>query len=258
MCRPPNKPPQAASLDARLGFATHERYQRASTVGRALVALWSLAGDEAVLFPLPLLLGCIVLLTQGGTATRFAVLAELFGDLGMLSFVEQVLKLARGRRRPHYAKQSTFYVLQGEHFSWPSGHTMRAFFAATNLVFSRPWHAALGFRPGLPLALFAASAALATAFARVAKGKHYPSDVVAGAVVGTGLASLSLALGPGAWATLKYPCGVAMCLEATAVLAVPAWRTRGFYIHVLIAALWCVSTRIGLGPWSHVHALVVV
>ena len=37
-------------------------------------------------------------------------LAELFGDMGMLTFVECCIKGAVRRARPLYAKQSTFYV----------------------------------------------------------------------------------------------------------------------------------------------------
>ncbi|KAJ8598468.1 hypothetical protein CTAYLR_010107 [Chrysophaeum taylorii] len=235
--------------DARLGLSAHLHYQRSSPLVRSAVGACSLFGDETVLFPLTV--ACGLLCATRGDAATVATLAEIFGDLGLLAFVEQVLKLWRRRARPSYAKQSTFYCVPGEHFSWPSGHTMRAFFVATSFVAASSWRATFG-SPPLPAALALGLVACGTGLSRVAKGRHYPSDVAGGAIVGTGLAVLAALLGPRRWAVIKYPCGIAMCLEALAVIAVPSWRVRGFYIHVGIAACWCLSTRLGLGPWSHV------
>lgn len=253
MCRPAPHAPQANnSLDTRLGFAAHRRFKQASNFWRSLIEMCSLMGDESLLFPLPIVLGCYMTL-RGQSSVSVAVLAEVFGDLGLLSFIEQLAKLVRARRRPSYATQSSFYVLPGEHFSWPSGHTMRAFFVVISLLRSMPWRIALGIRPTPRLALTAIFFACGTAFARVAKGKHYPSDVVAGAFFGLALGYAASSLRPSVWATLKIPCGILMCIEAIAVILMRSWRTRGFYIHVIIAALWCVSTTLGFGPWSMFH-----
>lgn len=245
---------QANSIDARLGLATHRGFKQASNFWRSVIEMCSFMGDESLLFPLPIVLGCFMTIrNMGQPSVSVAVLAEVFGDLGLLSFIEQLAKLARARGRPSYAKQSSFYVLPGEHFSWPSGHTMRAFFVVISLLRSKPWRIALGIRPTSRLTLTAMLFACGTAFARVAKGKHYPSDVIAGAFFGLAIGFAASSLRPSVWATLKLPCGIAMCIEAIAVILMRSWRTRGFYIHVIIAALWCVSTTIGFGPWSMFH-----
>lgn len=68
-------------------------------------------------------------------------------------------------------------------YSFPSGHTMHA--TSFAIMLSQ-------FEPRLiPLV---APFALLVAFSRVILGLHYPSDVVAGAIIGAALASTSLAI----------------------------------------------------------------
>lgn len=74
------------------------------------------------------------------------------------------VKLAVNRARPH-----------GGRFSFPSGHTANAFTMASVL------DSAFGHRYGIPAYLLAS----AVAYSRVASGKHYVSDVVFGAAIGT-------------------------------------------------------------------------
>jgi undecaprenyl-diphosphatase len=68
-------------------------------------------------------------------------------------------------------------------FSFPSGHTLHA--VAFTLV-------ALAYWPWLAPLLVPFT--LVTAVSRVALGLHYPSDVLAGAALGAGLAAASFAL----------------------------------------------------------------
>ena len=247
MCRAPPKIAKERSLDERLGFALYSLKKRASkrrSTGPYVVEILSLFGDEVVCFPVAILLGFLLV-----SSPMLPFVAEVFGDLGLVSFAEQSLKLFFRRPRPRYAKQSTFYILPGEQFSFPSGHTMRAFYFAASLG-SPLWRFYLFDAEPAPLtlALFAFLLAAGTAVARVAKGKHFPSDVLGGAFIGTAIALFAASLGPRHWAALKYPCGVAMTAQAAAVLLMPQHRTQGFIIHVLIAALWCLSVRLGLGP----------
>ncbi len=94
------------------------------------------------------------------------------------------LKLAFGRSRPQEAGRSdrwdAWRGLQGGNWqSFPSGHTTVAFAAATTWALE----ASPGARPGV--ALGAAAFATAAGVARMYFDRHWLTDVLAGAVVGT-------------------------------------------------------------------------
>jgi undecaprenyl-diphosphatase len=72
-----------------------------------------------------------------------------------------------------------------DEFSFPSGHTMHAVAFTILAVAAYPQLAWC-------LVPFAALVGLS----RVALGLHYPSDVLAGAAIGTAVAEMTLALGP--------------------------------------------------------------
>lgn len=82
--------------------------------------------------------------------------------------INQGVKYAIGRRRPDLSDFSSF----------PSGHTSMAFCAAT--LIERNAGPALG----IP----AYGAALVTGFSRIESGRHFTSDVLAGAALGTAVA----------------------------------------------------------------------
>jgi undecaprenyl-diphosphatase len=90
------------------------------------------------------------------------------------------------RPRPHRAEDSPFpgrHVPMPQSASFPSGHT------ASAVAFA----AAVG--PALPVAAVPLGLlACAVGYSRVHTGVHYPGDVVAGALLGTGAAALVLAL----------------------------------------------------------------
>jgi len=81
-----------------------------------------------------------------------------------------------GRIRPYLVDPSILALIPApltEH-SFPSGHTATAFAAAVVLTYGSPG-----------LGLIALLAAALVGFGRMATGVHYPSDVIAGALLGS-------------------------------------------------------------------------
>ena len=90
------------------------------------------------------------------------------------------LKRLTGRRRPCQIEPHCWAtLLPPDQFSFPSGHTMTAFAVAIPLAL---------FYPTLAIGLF--FCALSIAMSRILLGMHFLSDVVAGALIGTGLGYL--------------------------------------------------------------------
>jgi undecaprenyl-diphosphatase len=124
-------------------------------------------------------MGLAILLFGG--EQRFAALgaAGLSSVLSILLFLW--LKRFTGRRRPCQIEPHCWAtLLPPDQFSFPSGHTMTAFAVAIPLSL---------FYPELTIGLF--FCALSIAMSRILLGMHFLSDVVAGALIGTGLGYLS-------------------------------------------------------------------
>ncbi len=109
----------------------------------------------------------------------------------MAALMDWVLKTTMKRSRP-----------SGGHYLFPSGHATSAFTAATLIERNS----------GLPFGLPAYGLAAFTAFERVEEGDHFPSDVLAGAAVGTLWASvvdhLHWGSGPGEGGIARPPVDV--------------------------------------------------
>ncbi|MDO9373978.1 MAG: phosphatase PAP2 family protein [Ferruginibacter sp.] len=93
------------------------------------------------------------------------------------------LKRLINRTRPQYDYPTEVYVVsktQGK--SFPSGHTSFAFATATSFAIQyKKWYVVV------PAYLWAGS----VGYSRMYLGKHYPSDVLGGAIVGAGSSLLS-------------------------------------------------------------------
>lgn len=170
-------PPVEASLDVRLLRSVY------SAEGPLVAA--SMRGADASWLPVfvgaapALALGALVLEGGGadlGPAYRLA-LAE-GAAVGAVIALKHVVR----RPRPYEAWPEIAArrpVPRFDSYSFPSGHAAGAFALATSLSLSYPeWYVIA------PAATWAASVALARSWL----GVHYPSDVLAGALLGSGVA----------------------------------------------------------------------
>jgi undecaprenyl-diphosphatase len=141
---------------------------------RRLLAAASRLGDGVFWYLLMLLLP----LLDGRRGAAVALQMALTGAVGLLIY--RRLKGGAARERP-YARHAGIDLVTAplDRFSFPSGHTLHA--VGFTLV------ACAGY-PGLAWLLVPLT--LLIAVSRVVLGLHYPSDVLAGAAVGAGLAWL--------------------------------------------------------------------
>lgn len=100
-------------------------------------------------------------------------------NIAISTAVAQLLKISIQRARPALAYPTIVYEaepIESATYSFPSGHTTLAFSYATTLTLQyKKWYVAV------PAYLWAGS----VGYSRMYLGKHYPTDVLAGAVLGT-------------------------------------------------------------------------
>jgi membrane-associated phospholipid phosphatase len=108
---------------------------------------------------------------------------ELLIAMGLNAGITQIMKVSFNRTRPADKYPNDVFVRSVSHDkSFPSGHTSQAFAVATTLSLQyRKWYVTV------PAYLWAG----AVGYSRMYLGKHYPSDVLAGAVVGAGSSYVS-------------------------------------------------------------------
>ena len=143
---------------------------------RAYVIASTRAGDGWLWYAM----GIGVLLFGGENRFRALGAAGAGAVLSILLFM--AVKRFTGRRRPCEIEPHCWAtLLPPDQFSFPSGHTMTAF--AVAIPFSL-------FYPELTAGLL--FCALSVAVSRILLGMHFLSDVVAGAILGTGLGYLAV------------------------------------------------------------------
>jgi len=126
-----------------------------------------------------LALGCALWWSQGADELRLLSCMAL--GLLMERPLYFILKNACKRDRPPAVLDIKSFVVPSDRFSFPSGHTSAAFLMAVLLGwFLSAW---------LPLLL---AWATLVGMSRVILGVHFPTDTLVGALMGTGLALLSL------------------------------------------------------------------
>jgi undecaprenyl-diphosphatase len=120
----------------------------------------------------------------GDGARASAVVVHMVGVGVVCTLMYKWLKKGTSRLRPYMSQPGiTLCAVPLDRYSFPSGHTLHA--TAFSLV-------ALAYYPALGWLLIPFS--LLVALSRVVLGLHYPSDVIAGAVLGAAIALLSFAV----------------------------------------------------------------
>ncbi len=153
------------------------RANRRRELGR-FFALISRLGDGVFWYSLMALLP----LLYGWQALWHSIQMGLTGGLCLVVYKQ--LKARTSRPRPYLSSEAIFRTVPPlDKYSFPSGHTLHAV-AFTLLLFA--WYPLLAWWV-LPFTLL-------VALSRLVLGLHYPSDVLAGALLGAVIAWLSLTL----------------------------------------------------------------
>lgn len=162
---------------ARWDSAVALRFNRAgrSRWVRALFRAVSRLGDGMAWYALML-----ALLLRFGVDAAVAVLHMIAMGL-VCTALYKWIKRRTLRRRPYEANRGiTLFAAPLDHFSFPSGHALHAVAFTLVAVTYYPW-----------LAWLAVPFTLLVAASRVMLGLHYPSDVLAGALIGAAVAAAS-------------------------------------------------------------------
>jgi undecaprenyl-diphosphatase len=147
-------------------------------VPRRIFQAASRLGDGVIWYVLMMALPLI----YGRQALRPAVVMALTGALGVA--VYKLLKRAFVRERPFIAYATIDPAMAPlDRYSFPSGHTLHAVSFALQASVHFP-----------QLAWVLMPLALTIAASRVVLGLHYPTDVLAGAILGASLGALGLSL----------------------------------------------------------------
>jgi undecaprenyl-diphosphatase len=147
-------------------------------IPRRIFRVASRLGDGVIWYVLILALPCL----YGRQALRPAIVMALTGALGLV--VYKWLKRACARERPFITHAAIDLAMPPlDRYSFPSGHTLHAVCFALQASLHFP-----------QLAWVLIPLAVTIAASRVVLGLHYPTDVLAGAVLGALLGGLGLSL----------------------------------------------------------------
>lgn len=180
--------------DEDLGYRMYKYCQENSHVKLA-ADVFSISGDEVVWFGLPSVIGSLLFMMRGLGALRpMGCLEEgmwdCFGAAAICIFVETALKWVFRRKRPEYSPQSKVHSVPGEWFSFPSGHSLRAFYWPFWLSRSK-FVGLLSPIIAFPRARYCVPWAACVGWSRIAKGRHFPLDVAVGASIGAAVGWLT-------------------------------------------------------------------
>jgi undecaprenyl-diphosphatase len=169
-----------ARMDAA-EYAMCRRLNRGAANGslRAIFRGASRLGDGVIWYAMMALLP----LLYGPVAIRPVIIMAVTGVVGLALY--KALKKVLVRERPFITHTSISLAMAPlDRYSFPSGHTLHA------VCFT--WQA-IAYFPELAWVLAPLAALIAGS--RVVLGLHYPTDVLAGAAIGSALATLGLSFG---------------------------------------------------------------
>lgn len=174
---------RAAKVDHAFGKWSYE-YALSHPVVHALFSATNLTSDDVLWIAVPCIVGSCLTLT-GTHPNLLNVVRDEVAFVVTGALLEDVLKLCVKRRRPDYAPQRAYaFSVPGEQFSFPSGHALRSGMLITWITSSPHAHWILeraGVSPHRGMVCLWACIAAA---GRAVLGKHYPSDCVAGLLIG--------------------------------------------------------------------------
>jgi len=144
-----------------------------------------------VSFGIPVIMGGIALIANDDDLLKNALYIGV--SIGVGGVITQAMKYSINRPRPITLNDPLITTDKQEpeiDLSFPSGHTSLAFSAATALCLKYPkWYVIV------PSSLWACS----VGYSRMNLGAHYPSDVLAGAIVGAGSAYVTYLINDWFW-----------------------------------------------------------
>lgn len=160
----------AQSIDLRILESINPRYPNSQ--------FWKYDSFSAYAFTGAAIAGPLIYgFTSGDDAAKHQSY-EIITGIALSTIVMEGLKISINRTRPGDAYPGLIFPVDPAHGqSFPSGHTSLAFATATELTIQyKKWYVAV------PAFIWAGS----VGYSRMYLGKHYPSDVLGGAVVGVG------------------------------------------------------------------------
>ncbi|MFM2369974.1 MAG: hypothetical protein RL619_2291 [Bacteroidota bacterium] len=128
----------------------------------------------------PIIIYSLGLIKKDSTIKKQAI---FIGETFLVNaFITTALKDIVRRKRPYNTYPDIEKVISGGGYSFPSGHTSTVFATATSLSMAYPkWYVIT------PSFVWAS----AVGYSRMHLGVHYPSDVLAGAILGSGSAYIT-------------------------------------------------------------------
>lgn len=136
----------------------------------AMVSRWISHTGDGIYY---VIIGIIVALLEPVVGLAFFITGVIAFSIELPLYV--VLKNSIKRRRPDdVITEFVAFLIPSDKFSFPSGHTAAAFVMATLISIFYPEHGLLAY-----------SVASVIGFSRVLLGVHFPSDIIAGAFLGS-------------------------------------------------------------------------
>ena len=176
---------KAQNVDLEL---LHKVYSVKETVGLSRAISYT---TTITAFGVPATMATIALISKDDDLFKSAIYTT--AALGVNSVLTYSLKHSIDRKRPYIAYPTDFVRLDeysGGSPSFPSGHTSLAFTTATALSLKFPkWYV---IAPSFAWAGY-------VGYSRMNLGVHYPSDVMAGAILGAGSAYLTYKINQWYW-----------------------------------------------------------